>query len=73
MEVKRKCFALASLAERFVFATGGLQSSDYVHLQTVERYDIERDTWESVNLLNYARIRHASCAFGDDTLYVFCG
>ena len=32
MTVKRKCFALASLGDKYVFATGGLQSSDYAYL-----------------------------------------
>ena len=49
---------------------GGQNGS--VYEKTVERYNLDRDIWESSPPLNKQRSRASSCRH-DDFVYVFCG
>jgi len=61
-----------SRSEAFVYVCGGLDAGG-ASLSTVERYDVQARTWESVAPMPSARHSAASATDADGRLYVFGG
>ena len=71
MNVPRRALATVTLADG-IYAIGGYDGANY--LNTVERYDEEKDQWVVVAPLNHARCTLAAVATPDlQAVYVFGG
>ena len=71
MRQARGMASFCSMADQFVFATGGIGWTVGI-LTSVERYDIANDAWEEMPHLNESRADHSSCALAT-AVYVFGG
>ena len=69
MHQKRVHHSVCAQSQRYIIASGTRLSNE---INTVERYDIQNDSWEELPSLNIGRYRHGSCALLS-SVYVFCG
>ena len=58
------------MANRYVVATGGLESG--IPVEKTHRFEMSTQTWQQLPDMNVARSHHASCSL-DGNVYVFCG
>ena len=63
--------SLVNYGDRYLFLSGGTDS-DFLPLDSVEKYDISENKWTAAPKLNQERYNHSGCSLNDST-YVFCG
>ncbi|KAL4512048.1 hypothetical protein ABPG72_005050 [Tetrahymena utriculariae] len=56
----------------YIYAIGGKTNFD-TKTKLCERYDVQRNVWESIAPLNQARSRAACCLFNEKYIYAFYG
>ena len=57
---------------RFLFAIGGTSCNKSEYFTSVDKYDLDSNTWTRTTPMQNPRANHSSCSFGQ-TLYVFAG
>ena len=63
--------SLANFGDRVILASGGYAMID--HYNSVEAYDIEKNSWSMAPSMNEARCMHSSCQLKEEFVYVFFG
>ena len=59
--------------DRYLIVSGSFSIELEQAYRRVERYDIARDKWEDLPMMNVGRALHSSVAFNDRFAFVFCG
>lgn len=72
MDEARYAHCLTVLDNRFLLSSGGLSKGTVDALQSCEKYDIFKDTWESMASMRTCRASHATVV-QHGVVYVFGG
>lgn len=72
MQYPRHGHAVCALSDAFMIVTGTRKDQNR-SAHRAELYDIDSNKWQELPQMREGRYYHASCAFKQEWIYVFCG